>query len=1133
MRSEYTPVFFKEMEKIHFRDNLDIKVKAEALWALLNKMMVLATEEEKIPFSNLFARVSYVCQKYKISSRLRYKLHRFRNQFQASGEKEEDKDWTNLYHQALAVSAHLLAEMQGARIPEHLSEVLEDLDNLFPPAAAIKGYHPKVRAVITEDLQDESCLLGVEESTGLEYKIRYGLPERNENFDPSIRLLRSVFGFPVTVNLLEVEVDQDSYLRPRAFVIEPDFLIDVTAIAECFQPGGSEPLLYLLKKLLPFTSSPALIAGNIANFFLDELMANPEAGFMELFPKVFHLFPLQFATLPDHAVKDIMMRAKGHFAVIQKMVRSDFAANEIEREHCYLEPTFYSETYGIQGRLDLFQDKKGASKIVELKSGKPFMPNLYGLSNNHFIQTILYDLLVKSVYQHELKPTNYILYSSNYEKPLRYAPPVKAQQMEAMGVRNHLVAIERMLSGWTYRKDENGSGSWGYGPIRILDALRIDRYPGLKGFHRRDLELFEKTFQALDPLEKDYMRAFTGFIAREHQLAKIGAQGMEGTNGVAGLWLSSFDEKEAAFDIISHLKIEMNQAGEEEPVIIFKKTSKTNPLANFRVGDIAALYPFSRQDDTVLRSQVFKVTIIGLGADHISVRLRSRQNNLSIFEKDNLWNLEHDLLDSSFNSMYRSLFEFASAPKEKRSLLLGLQGPGEGVKTDYLPAKELTEEQQSILLKMIGSKDYFLLWGPPGTGKTSMMLKHLAAYYLHQTEENILLLAYTNRAVDEICEALENIGGEVKKVYTRIGSRFGADEKFHPQLLDSKIAKTSNRDELRTSISEHRIFVSTIASFMGKNELFQLKSFHRVIIDEASQIPEPMLAGLLPKFDHFTLIGDHKQLPAVVVQDEKVSRCELEALQKCGIENLRGSLFERLFKKCEKEGWTLAYDKLSHQGRMHDSIMEFSNSYFYGGFLKTLPDNTRVYKRQHAPLQLNNDSPWKPLAQKLATSRKVFIPTPIDMDDGYRKTNRFEANAVIETIQTFQRLFSVNKVKRSIGVITPYRAQIALIRDEMLQSGLEPDDFTVDTVERYQGGARDVIILSLCLNSDTQLLSLMSVSEDGTDRKLNVALTRAKEQLVVIGNPELMAGNPVYRKLIDWLGEGVILETIPVKEKIH
>jgi DNA replication ATP-dependent helicase Dna2 len=213
--------------------------------------------------------------------------------------------------------------------------------------------------------------------------------------------------------------------------------------------------------------------------------------------------------------------------------------------------------------------------------------------------------------------------------------------------------------------------------------------------------------------------------------------------------------------------------------------------------------------------------------------------------------------------------------------------------------------------------------------------------------------------------------------------------------------------------------------------------------------------------------------------------------------------------------------------------MAFSNSYFYGGFLKTLPENTSGSLRQHAPLQIIHENPQTELEAKLSTSRMVYIPTLIDMDDGYRKTNRFEAKAVVETIKTYQILFGKNGLQRSIGVITPYRAQIALIRDELLKAGLEPDNFTVDTVERYQGGARDVIILSLCLNTDTQLRSLMSLSDDGTDRKLNVALTRAREHLVVIGNPELMSGNNVYRKLIEWLGEGVELGSSPVKQENH
>ena len=103
----------------------------------------------------------------------------------------------------------------------------------------------------------------------------------------------------------------------------------------------------------------------------------------------------------------------------------------------------------------------------------------------------------------------------------------------------------------------------------------------------------------------------------------------------------------------------------------------------------------------------------------------------------------------------------------------------------------------------------------------------------------------------------------------------------------------------------------------------------------------------------------------------------------------------------------------------------------------------------------------------------------------------------------------------SIGVITPYRAQIAQIQAALQSRNFDVSKITIDTVERYQGGARDVILLSLCTNEASQLSSLVSLSEEGVDRKLNVALTRARRQLVVVGNAEILRGSEIYRKFID------------------
>ncbi|MCC7504270.1 MAG: DNA helicase, partial [Saprospiraceae bacterium] len=103
---------------------------------------------------------------------------------------------------------------------------------------------------------------------------------------------------------------------------------------------------------------------------------------------------------------------------------------------------------------------------------------------------------------------------------------------------------------------------------------------------------------------------------------------------------------------------------------------------------------------------------------------------------------------------------------------------------------------------------------------------------------------------------------------------------------------------------------------------------------------------------------------------------------------------------------------------------------------------------------------------------------------------------------------------KSLGIITPWRAQIAQIRESLAAAGIDPDSVTVDTVERYQGGARDIILISCCANSPAQLSALVSLSGEGVDRKLNVALTRARQRLIVLGNEEVLNRDERYREFI-------------------
>ena len=435
---------------------------------------------------------------------------------------------------------------------------------------------------------------------------------------------------------------------------------------------------------------------------------------------------------------------------------------------------------------------------------------------------------------------------------------------------------------------------------------------------------------------------------------------------------------------------------------------------------------------------------------------------------------------------------------------------------------------------MLDTRDYFLLWGPPGTGKTSQMLRNYADWIFKNTDENLLLLAYTNRAVDEICEALESLGDDVKKAYLRIGSRYSTGEVYANQLLASKTEHVHTRKELLEVLGSHRIFVSTLASLSNNLQLLQLKKFRRVVIDEASQILEPMLAGLLPQFEQFILIGDHKQLPAVVVQDAGQSEVSDEKLHEIGLQNLRNSLFERLYRRCIDQGWTWAYDHLSHQGRMHEEIMRFPGEHFYEGKLKILPENIALSQKQKAPLLTQTIDCQHEWEASVLKKRLVFLPTPIDRESPSRKTNRHEAELIAGLVKFFQKNdlpvngdeqsrseFGTNNERRkSIGIITPYRAQIAQIQEVLQSEGIDCSGLTIDTVERYQGGARDIILISLCTNVASQMETLVSLSEEGVDRKLNVALTRAREHVVVVGNEELLLRNEVYRTLIRWCREG-------------
>ena len=1101
-------LFYFELEKAVSNPEMHYRDRIQRLAQLLQLLFTEATRAERLRFSTLFARMAYAGHRYELPGKLQYYLHQFRK-LSASGNWEEPV----LLPLGTKALGHAMQAIFEVPPPESLEQWIPKEWPLPYRTPKRVAFQQKVRVVALSDDAKNCQLSGRAENMPEEgVVIAYNIAEHNENFNPTIEAIRKVFGFPVTLQLIDVDVDAEGVLRPRAIVVEPDYLMDVSAVAACFREGAQEPLLFLLDKFKPFLVSEHQLKGHIANFFLDELMTNPEGNFKEIFPKVFKLYPLAFCLLPDTTMREIFEKVQKHFVNIKQMVKSGFREHGILPENCFLEPSFYSETYGLQGRLDVFcynPDDESRSAIVELKSGSPFMPNAYQISHDHFAQTLLYDLLIQSVYDGRVNPANYILYSALDQDQLRFAPRIRTQQYEALQVRNQLCAVDRLLAnlGTPNGVDLRTQGQ------KLFKKLRPSHFPHLKGFIQRDLQEFERLFEAMTDLEQRYFTAFVGFIAREHQLNKTGIIGVDNINGLASLWLNSPEEKQEQFQMFRNLRLRTAQTHSDDPVIELERNAGEDDLANFRQGDLAVLYPAEDTEKGILGNQIFKCTLIEISPQTVKVRLRSRQFNDTLFKRFKTWNIEHDMLEVSYVSMYRALRDFAASPKNKKDLLLGLEPPRKGEASEIPLSPELTEEQQEILQKAIAAPDYFLLWGPPGTGKTSMMLKHLVGYLLEHTDENILLLAYTNRAVDEMCEAVEALGGNIRNQYFRIGSRYSTQPEFHRQLLDGLIQGTPTRQALKEFIQSRRIVLATVASIGGKPEILRLKNFQRVIIDEASQILEPLLAGLLPRFERFILIGDHKQLPAVVGQAPDISAVHDPALHSIGLYNLRNSFFERLFKLCVQNQYHWAFAQLSRQGRMHKDIMAFPNQYFYQNTLQILPDNVPTHIRQLQPPTVVPNNENSDFLRLLSQKRMVFLSTPVDEEGAARKTNKFEAERIAELVLAFRKIYSDKAM--SIGIITPFRAQIARIRVALEAHEINPEELTIDTVERYQGGARDIILFSLCTNSLSNLSSLVSLSEEGVDRKLNVALTRAREHVVLVGNAELLKGHGVYEALVN------------------
>lgn len=431
-------------------------------------------------------------------------------------------------------------------------------------------------------------------------------------------------------------------------------------------------------------------------------------------------------------------------------------------------------------------------------------------------------------------------------------------------------------------------------------------------------------------------------------------------------------------------------------------------------------------------------------------------------------------------------------------------------KVDPASQSHLNVDQKAAIAKIMSAKDYALVLGMPGTGKTTM-IAHIIRSLISQGKK-VLLTSYTHSAVDNILLKLrkDNIG-----IF-----RIGALAKVHPEVQE--FADLSGKP-METVEDLKRCYTRQVVATtcLGINHpIFRQRIFDYCIVDEASQITLPVCLGPIRMAKKFVLVGDHYQLPPLVQNREA----------------LEGGLDISLFKMLSDTHPT-SVTNLEHQYRMCEDIMTLSNQLIYKGRLKCgtesvavqslhIPNILALGNHHHTPSSIASggvpnlkqiclgSSPTKGkcwLQTLLEPNVKAcFVNTdllgPLSrevLETGSRITNPAEAAL---TTQLIESLLTVGVPSRDIGVITLYRSQLALMKRSLRhRQGIE-----MHTADRFQGRDKDVVVLSLVRSNEGQIVG--DLLKDW--RRVNVALTRARTKLLIFGSQGTLEGNALLKEMM-------------------
>ncbi|MBN9383483.1 MAG: ATP-dependent helicase [Chitinophagaceae bacterium] len=1076
--------YLSELEMIR-RSGTNLPARMVALAKLFDRLVKSITSDEKMVFRNFYARFRYLLATLPMRDVEQRNLENFRR---LVNEGDTEKMNEKALEQGVMLMKNLVSLSSGLEVARDAGFREGHFTRLYPKRNYAKLTDLRLLCSSwTEMLHKEGrswFILRAYDLKDLEEEVQIHI-RKEEHYDyTAIRswLKEEAVLHVQHIRSLETGANEYETTFDTLFTLEPDFLTDATDIGECYTFQGANSDLFFLNRLVSDLTGAAALKGSIIGYYLDELVRDPLQDKNAIYRAAMKLHAMKAAQLGRKEMLAIHRSIHTeHLPNIEELVRRE------SRKDIWIEPTYFSTDYGLQGRLDLLckNEDTRTQDIIELKSGSHPLPNPNRLAfPNHKMQVVCYDMMLESTYGKDRRGFNAVFYSKCPDSPYRNLVSEHMEKREVLQVRNEIVEHIYQLAGRDFS---------------VLRRIKDQQVAGLAKFKETILAQFRLFYQP-GRIATEYYEEMVAFLLREFINTKVGNQLKEdeedAPNGFAGLWLDTPQRKEDDFRVIYDLAtVEIKEGTGYIRLRITRDMDHA-----FRKGDLVILYPKIKDEYEALHHHILKGSLDEIHRDSLVVCLNNKQTDYNFIKSYSHWAVEPDIFERNYWSAVSCLFNVLAASPRKKKLLLGHEQPVFVREHTYV-GEGLTLIQQTAIQQALDARDYYLLQGPPGTGKTSTFLVNYVREELKVRQRPIVVLAFTNKAVDKICEHFRHPRQGEAVPYLRLGSRHTEDD-----FLFSRQIQGDNPDDWRKVIDGHKVFVSTVTTFHNNWQLLrQFIPFSEVIVDEASQLTEAVLSSVLALFDKFVLIGDHKQLPAVITQDDRLCSIDSAYLNQLGIRDLRTSLFERLTGNAIDKQWVEAYGQLRDHYRMHESIAALIGRHYrvelkagamaqqIQGPVYTLPPDHFLYSYAH--------------------HRVLFIETS---GDGGPKRN--EKEALIAATIAGELVAAGAVAPGDIGIITPFRAQIAAIKEHLKDGLAGNEDLIIDTVERYQGDERKIIIFSTTISDARQIRTIQSVAEDEvsvTDRKLLVSISRAVDQLIILGNSAALERSEMYRELID------------------